>query len=85
MFISDGIEQMIIVISTFAQVIAGSGPRVNIIGVLVVCRFIMGVGVSVGGYQPLNTLIASKSASTSSHGRLLTAVFTAQSWRKFGA
>jgi PHS family inorganic phosphate transporter-like MFS transporter len=85
MFISDGIEQMIIVTSTFAQVIPRSGPGVNIIGVLVVWMFIMGVGVGVGRDHPLSAVIASKFASAGSRGRLITTVFTAQSWGIFGA
>ena len=36
---------MIILPSTLAQALAGSGPGVNIITVLIVWRFIMGVGV----------------------------------------
>jgi PHS family inorganic phosphate transporter-like MFS transporter len=87
MSIPDGIEQMIIVTSTFAQVIPGSGPEVNIIAVLVVWRFIVGVGVgaSVGSDHPLSAVIASGFASTGSRGRLITTVFTTQSWGNFGA
>jgi PHS family inorganic phosphate transporter-like MFS transporter len=73
---------MIIVTSTFAQTLAGSGPGVNIFGVLIVWRFIMGVGV--GGDYPLSAVISSEFASTSSRGRLMTAVFTAQGWGNFG-
>jgi hypothetical protein len=47
MSISDGIKQFIIATSTFAQVIPGSGPGVNIIGVLIVWRFIAGVAISI--------------------------------------
>ena len=80
--ISDGIELMIIVTATFAQALAGSGLGVNIIGVLMVWRFIMGVGV--GGDYPLSAVISSEFASTSSRGRLMTTVFTAQGWGNFG-
>ena len=73
---------MIIITSTFVQALAGSGPGVNIIGVLVVWRFIMGVGV--GGDYPLSAVIASEFASTGSRGRLMTAVFTAQGWGNLG-
>jgi PHS family inorganic phosphate transporter-like MFS transporter len=84
MSISDGIELMIIVTSTFAQVLAGSSPGVNAICVLVVWRFIMGVGVGVGGDYPLSAVIDSEFASTGSRGRLMTTVLTAQSWGNFG-
>lgn len=73
---------MIILTSTFAQVLAGTGPGFNIISVLIVWRFIMGVGL--GGDHPLSAVIASEFASTSSRGRLMTTVFTARGWGNFG-
>jgi PHS family inorganic phosphate transporter-like MFS transporter len=73
---------MIILTSTFARALAGSGPGVNIIGVLIVWRFILGVGV--GGDHPLSAVIASEFALTSSRGRLMTTIFTAQGWGNFG-
>jgi len=73
---------MIIVTATFAQSLAGSGPGVNIVGVLIVWRFIMGVGV--GGDYPLSAVIASEFASTRFRGRLMTTVFTAQGWGNLG-
>jgi MFS transporter, PHS family, inorganic phosphate transporter len=76
--ISDGIELVIILTSTFAQALAGSGPGVNIIGVLIVWRFMM--GVDMGGDHPLSAVISSEFASTGSRGRLMTTAFTAQSW-----
>ncbi|KAN0107567.1 inorganic phosphate transporter [Russula decolorans] len=78
-----GIELMIILTSTFAQALSGSGPGVNIIAVLIVWRFILGVGV--GGDYPLSAVIASEFASKGSRGRLMTAVFTAQGWGNFAA
>jgi PHS family inorganic phosphate transporter-like MFS transporter len=75
---------MVILTSTFAQALAGSGPGVNIICVLIVWRFIMGVGVGMGRDHPLRAVIASECASTSSRGRLMTTVFTAQGWGNFG-
>ena len=73
---------MIIVTATFAQALAGSGPGVSIIGVLIVWRFIMGVGV--GGDYPLSAVISSEFASTGTRGRLMTLVFTAQGWGNLG-
>jgi MFS transporter, PHS family, inorganic phosphate transporter len=58
---------------------------VNIIGVLIVWRFMMGVGVGVGGDCPLSAVIASEFASMGSHGRPMMTVFTAQGWGNFGA
>src|SRR5260221_2814241 len=39
----DGVELMIIIIATFGQALAGHAHGVNIFGVLIVWRFIMGV------------------------------------------
>ena len=37
----DGVELMIIIVGTFAQALAGSGPAVGVIGVLIVWRGIV--------------------------------------------
>jgi PHS family inorganic phosphate transporter-like MFS transporter len=58
---------MIIITGTFAQALAGNGHAVRIIGVLVVWRFITGVGI--GGDYPLSAV--------------MTAVFAAQGWGNF--
>jgi PHS family inorganic phosphate transporter-like MFS transporter len=80
---TDGIELMIIITATLIQALAGSGPAVNIIGVIAFWRFIMGIGV--GGDYPLSAVITSEFASKRIRGRLMTAVFTAQGWGNFGA
>ncbi|KAF8486184.1 major facilitator superfamily domain-containing protein [Russula ochroleuca] len=73
-----GVELMIIITSTFAQAIAGSGPAINIVAVLTCLRFIMGIGI--GGDYPLSAVITSEFAATRSRGRLMTAVFASQGW-----
>jgi PHS family inorganic phosphate transporter-like MFS transporter len=78
-----GIELMIIIIATFAQALSGGAHAVNIIGVLVVWRFIMGVGI--GGDYPLSAVISSEFAATRIRGRLMTAVFACQGWGNFTA
>jgi len=79
---ADGTELMIIVTTTFAQAIAGSGPAVNIIAVLTLLRFLMGIGI--GGDYPLSAVITSEFAATRSRGRLMTAVFASQGWGYLG-
>lgn len=54
---SDGVELCIIIVSTFAQALSGSAHSVNIIGVLIVWRFLQGIGV--GGDYPLSAVISS--------------------------
>ncbi|KAJ7127132.1 inorganic phosphate transporter [Mycena epipterygia] len=78
-----GIELMIIIIGTFAQALSGGNHAVSIIGVLVVWRFLTGIGI--GGDYPLSATISSEFASTRIRGRMMTAVFAAQGWGNFAA
>ena len=78
---TDGVELILIIVATFGQAVSGSGHAVNIIGVLVVWRFIMGVGI--GGDYPLSAVISSEFASTHIRGRMMTAVFANQGWGQF--
>ncbi|KIP08236.1 hypothetical protein PHLGIDRAFT_117441 [Phlebiopsis gigantea 11061_1 CR5-6] len=78
-----GIELMVIIVATFGQAVAGSGHAVNIIGVLIVWRGLMGIGI--GGDYPLSAIISSEFASTHIRGRLMTAVFANQGWGQFTA
>ncbi|KAK0222179.1 phosphate transporter [Armillaria fumosa] len=78
-----GVELILMIIATFGQTVSGSGHAVNIIGVLVVWRFLMGVGV--GGDYPLSAIISSEFASTRIRGRMMNAVFAFQGWGNFTA
>ncbi|TFK75147.1 phosphate permease [Pluteus cervinus] len=78
-----GIELIIIIIATFAQAMSGGGHAVSIIGVLVVWRFLMGIGI--GGDYPLSAVMTSEFASTRIRGRMMTAVFANQGWGQFCA
>ncbi|KIL58048.1 hypothetical protein M378DRAFT_346138 [Amanita muscaria Koide BX008] len=78
-----GFELTIMIVATFAQALSGNADAVNIIGALVVWRFIMGVGV--GGDYPLSAVISSEFSSTHIRGRLITAVFAFQGWGNFSA
>jgi len=78
-----GVELMVIIVATFGQALSGNAAAVHIIGVLIVWRFIMGVGI--GGDYPLSAVISSEFASTKIRGRMMTAVFAAQGWGNFTA
>lgn len=78
-----GVELMIMIIATFGQALAGEAPAINILAVIIVWRFIMGVGI--GGDYPLSAIISSEFAATRSRGRLMTAVFAAQGWGQFSS
>jgi PHS family inorganic phosphate transporter-like MFS transporter len=72
---------MIMIVATFAQALSGQAAAIHIIGVLVVWRFVMGVGI--GGDYPLSAVISSEFASTKIRGRMMTAVFASQGWGNF--
>ncbi|GAA6001461.1 hypothetical protein JCM10207_006677 [Rhodosporidiobolus poonsookiae] len=78
-----GLELMIIIIATVGQAVAGHGPAVSILGVLIMWRFIMGVGI--GGDYPLSAVITSEFAATRIRGRMMTATFWSQGWGQLGA
>jgi len=73
-----GFEMCIVIIATFAQALSGHAHSVSIIGVLVVWRFILGIGI--GGDYPLSAVITSEFAPIRSRGRLMTAVVANQGW-----
>ncbi|KAG1775929.1 major facilitator superfamily domain-containing protein [Suillus placidus] len=78
-----GVELMVMIVATFGQALAGQAPAVSVLGVIIVWRFIMGVGI--GGDYPLSAIISSEFAATRSRGRLMTAVFAAQGWGQFAS
>ena len=80
---SDGVELLIIIVATFGQVVTGSSAAINIIAMISVWRFILGIGV--GGDYPLSAVISSEFAATKSRGRVMTAVFASQGWGSFTA
>lgn len=78
-----GVELILMIIATFGQTVSGSGHAVNILGVLIVWRFLMGIGI--GGDYPLSAIISSEFASTRIRGRMMNAVFASQGWGNFTA
>ncbi|EIW69559.1 phosphate:H+ symporter [Tremella mesenterica] len=76
-----GFELIIIIIGTLGQAVAGQAPGVNIYGVLVMYRFIMGMGI--GGDYPLSAVITSEFAARRIRGRMMAATFSAQGWGNF--
>ncbi|KAJ7599280.1 phosphate transporter [Mycena floridula] len=78
-----GVELLVIIVATFAQAISGNGHAIHILGVLILWRFLMGIGI--GGDYPLSAVISSEFASTRIRGRMMTAVFANQGWGNFAA
>lgn len=80
---ADGVEMTLMIIASLGQALAGQAHAVNIFGVLIVWRFIMGVGI--GGDYPLSSVIPSEFASTKMRGRMMVAVGANQGWGQLGA
>ncbi|WVQ62285.1 phosphate:H+ symporter [Kwoniella botswanensis] len=73
-----GIELMIIIVGTLGQAVAGHAAGISIYGVMIMWRFIMGMGI--GGDYPLSAVITSEFAARRIRGRMMTAVFASQGW-----
>ncbi|KAH9856325.1 hypothetical protein C2E23DRAFT_811047 [Lenzites betulinus] len=70
-----GYELILMVVASFGQALAGKAHRVNIIGVLIVWRLVMGLGV--GG-----SVIIAEFSSECIRGRIMIAVGV--NWRELG-
>ncbi|KAK7051017.1 hypothetical protein VNI00_005129 [Paramarasmius palmivorus] len=73
-----GAELLIIVVTTLGQAVSGEARAINIIGVLIMWRFLGGIGV--GGDYPSSAIIASEFSPKKIRGRMLSAVFASQGW-----
>ncbi|CAE6429900.1 unnamed protein product [Rhizoctonia solani] len=78
-----GFELIIVIIGTLAQACAGEGRAVNIIALLSVWRFCMGIGI--GADYPLSSVITSEFSPKKARGRMMTAVFAMQGFGNFAA
>jgi MFS transporter, PHS family, inorganic phosphate transporter len=78
-----GIELIIIIGATFALALSAPGPSLNIVGVMIVWRVIVGLGV--GGGYPLSSIITSEFATVKWRGAMMTAVFANQGLGSFAA
>ncbi|KAI0833658.1 phosphate transporter [Trametes gibbosa] len=78
-----GYELMLMIVASFGQALAGEAHGVNVIGVLVAWRFVMGLGV--GGDYPLSSVIPAEFSSTRIRGRVMIAVGANQGWGQLAA
>lgn len=78
-----GVELVIMIAATFSLAISGSGPRLNIIGITVFWRVILGIGV--GGDYPSSSIITSEFAAVSRRGAMMASVFANQGLGQFTA
>lgn len=78
-----GIELIVIIFATLALSLCGEGPSLNIVGVMIFWRVILGTGV--GGDYPLSSIITSEFATVKWRGAMMAAVFANQGWGQFTA
>ncbi|KAB8303715.1 hypothetical protein EYC80_005099 [Monilinia laxa] len=78
-----GLELIIIIFATLAQSLTSSSPAVDIVGVIIFWRVIMGIGI--GGDYPLSSIITSEFATTKWRGAMMGAVFAMQGIGQFVA
>ncbi|EFW98750.1 phosphate/H+ symporter [Grosmannia clavigera kw1407] len=71
-----GLELIIIIFATLAQALTSSSASINIVGVIIFWRVIMGIGI--GGDYPLSSIITSEFATTKWRGAMMGAVFAMQ-------
>lgn len=64
-----GLELMVIIFATLAHALASGSPSIDIIGVVIFWRVIMGIGI--GGDYPLSSIITSEVWFPHLHQRLL--------------
>ncbi|KAM3429087.1 hypothetical protein MY4824_008455 [Beauveria thailandica] len=78
-----GLELMVIIFASLAQSLTAGGPAVNIVGLIIFWRVIMGIGI--GGDYPLSSIITSEFATTKWRGAMMGAVFAMQGFGQLGA
>jgi MFS transporter, PHS family, inorganic phosphate transporter len=78
-----GIELIVIITATIGLAISGGGPSLNIFGVMIFWRVVLGAGV--GGDYPLSSIITSEFATVKWRGAMMAAVFANQGFGQFTA
>lgn len=78
-----GLELIIIIFATLAQALTSGSPAVDIVGIIIFWRVIMGIGI--GGDYPLSSIITSEFATTKWRGAMMGAVFAMQGIGQFVA
>lgn len=71
-----GLELIIIIFATVGQALSSASPSMNVIGLVIFWRVLMGVGI--GGDYPLSSIITSEFATTKWRGAMMGAVFAMQ-------
>ncbi|CAG8718945.1 104_t:CDS:2, partial [Ambispora leptoticha] len=78
-----GVELWIIIVATIFTTLSGSGPYLNVFGLIIFWRVILGLGV--GGDYPLSAIITSEFATKERRGSMMAAVFAMQGFGIFAS
>ncbi|KAK3390940.1 major facilitator superfamily domain-containing protein [Podospora didyma] len=78
-----GLELLVIIFATFAQALTSSSPSMDIVGLIIFWRVLMGVGI--GGDYPLSSVITAEFATTKWRGAMMGAVFAMQGFGQLAA
>ena len=78
-----GLELILMLIATLGLSLSNGGPAVNIFGVMIFWRALLGIGI--GGDYPLSSIITSEFATVKWRGAMMAAVFANQGWGQFTA
>jgi len=68
-----GIELILMIVGAIGQALCGSGPGLDVVGVVIFYRVVMGLGV--GGDYPLSAVITAEFAMTKWRGAIMNTVF----------
>ncbi|KAI1175040.1 major facilitator superfamily domain-containing protein [Nemania sp. FL0916] len=71
-----GLELIVIIFATIGQALSSGSPSVDIVGLIIFWRVLLGVGI--GGDYPLSSIITSEFATTKWRGAMMGAVFAQQ-------
>ena len=71
-----GVSLIIMIFTTIATSLTGSGPATSAVGIMIFWRVLLGIGI--GGDYPMAAVITSEFASTRYRGRMMAAVFSMQ-------
>ncbi|KAF2966067.1 hypothetical protein GQX73_g7513 [Xylaria multiplex] len=71
-----GLELIVIIFATIGQALASGSPSVDVVGLIIFWRVLLGVGI--GGDYPLSSIITSEFATTKWRGAMMGAVFAQQ-------
>ncbi|KAE8449215.1 acid phosphatase pho5 [Mollisiaceae sp. DMI_Dod_QoI] len=78
-----GLELIVIIFATLAQSLTSNSYSINIVGIIIFWRVLMGIGI--GGDYPLSSIITSEFATTKWRGAMMGAVFAMQGFGQLTA